>query len=95
MITYRVRLDVPRELVLFVSRLLARHRKETGTRKNSRSLGCYRQAMFVLAWYRDKPDIPRLGARRGSQKVATDCTEQQVSLPRRRDHAGSGIAVWR
>ena len=62
MITYRVRLDVPRELVLFVSRLLARHRKETGTRKNSRSLGCYRQALFVLAWYRDKPDIPRLGA---------------------------------
>ena len=62
MITYRVRLDVPRELVLFVSRLLARRRKETGTRKNTRSLGCYRQALFVLAWYRDKPDIPRLGA---------------------------------
>jgi hypothetical protein len=62
LITYRVRLDVPRELVLFVSRLLARHRKETGTRKNTRCLGCYRQALFVLAWYRDKPDIPRLGA---------------------------------
>lgn len=62
MITYRVRLDVPRELVLFVSRLLRRHRKETGTRKNTRSLGCYRQALFVLAWYRDKADIPRLGA---------------------------------
>ena len=62
MITYRVRLDVPRELVLFVSRLLARHRKEIGTRKNTRSLGCYRQALFVLAWYRDKTDIPRLGA---------------------------------
>jgi len=62
LITYRVRLDVPRELVLFVSRLLARHRKETGTRKNTRCLGCYRQALFVLAWYRDKTDIPRLGA---------------------------------
>lgn len=62
MITYRVRLDVPRELVLFVSRLLARHRKVIGTRKNARSLGCYRQAVFVLAWYRDKADIPRLGA---------------------------------
>jgi DDE superfamily endonuclease len=62
LLTYRVRLDVPRELVLFVSRLLARHRKEIGTRKNSRSLGCYRQALFVLAWYRDKTDIPRLGA---------------------------------
>jgi DDE superfamily endonuclease len=62
LITYRVRLDVPRELILFVSRLLARHRKEIGTRKNTRSLGCYRQALFVLAWYRDKTDIPRLGA---------------------------------
>jgi hypothetical protein len=61
-ITYRVRLDVPRELVLFVSRLLARHRKEIGTRKGTRCLGCYRQALFVLAWYRDKADIPRLGA---------------------------------
>ena len=62
MITYRVRLDVPGELVLFVSRLLAQHRKEIGTRKGTRSLGCYRQALFGLAWYRDKPDIPRLGA---------------------------------
>lgn len=62
MITYRVRLDVPRDLVLFVSRLLARHRKEIGTRKGARCLGCYRQALFGLAWYRDKTDIPRLGA---------------------------------
>ena len=62
MITYRVRLDVPGELVLFVSRLLARRRKEIGTRKNTRKLGCYRQALFGLAWYRDKADIPRLGA---------------------------------
>lgn len=62
MITYRVRLDVPRELVLFVARLLRRHRKEIGTRKSTRSLGCYRQALFLLAHYRDDADIPRLGA---------------------------------
>jgi hypothetical protein len=61
-VTYRVRLDVARELIVFVSGLLARHRKEIGTRKNTRCLGCYRQALFVLAWYRDKADIPRLGA---------------------------------
>jgi hypothetical protein len=48
--TYRVRLDVPGELAVFVSRLLARHRKELGTRKGTRSLGCYRQALFGLAW---------------------------------------------
>ena len=62
MVTYRVRLDLPRELIRFVSRLLAAHRKKIGTRKNTRSLGCYRQAVFVLAWYRDDADIPRLGA---------------------------------
>ena len=55
---------MPGELILFVSRLLARHRKETGTRKNTRSLSFCRQALFVLAWYRDKADIPRLGWRR-------------------------------
>ena len=59
---YRVRLDVPRELVLFVSRLLAEHRREIGTRRGTRCLGCYRQALFALAWFRDKGDIPRLGA---------------------------------
>jgi len=62
LITYRVRLDVPRELVQFVSRLLAAHRKEIKTRKNTRSLTCYQQAVFVLASYRDDVDIPRLGA---------------------------------
>jgi len=61
LITYRVRLDVPAELVLFVSRLLAERRREIGTRKGTRSLGCYRQALFALAWFRDNGDIPRLG----------------------------------
>ena len=56
LITYRVRLDAHRELALFVSRLLARRRNEIGIRQDTRSLGCYRQALFVLAWYRDKAD---------------------------------------
>jgi len=61
-VSYRVMLDVPRELILFVSGLLAAHRCEIGTRKGTRRLGCYRQALFGLAWFRDKGDIPRLGA---------------------------------
>jgi hypothetical protein len=55
-------LDVPHELVLLVSGLLADRRREIGTRKGTRKLGCYRQAVFGLAWYRDKPCIRRLGA---------------------------------
>jgi hypothetical protein len=61
-LSYRVRLDVPGELVLFVSGLLAERRREIGTRKGTRSLGCYRQALFALAWFRGTGDIPRLGA---------------------------------
>jgi len=61
-ISYRARLDVPIALVLFVSGLLAARRRAVGTRKNTRRLGCYRQAVFALAWYRDRVSIPRLGA---------------------------------
>jgi hypothetical protein len=58
-------LDVPADLVRFVSGLLAARRREIGTRKGTRKLGCYRQALFGLAWFRDKGDIPRLGAGSG------------------------------
>jgi hypothetical protein len=61
-ISYRARLDVPVALVLFVSGLLAAHRRAAGTRKGARRLGCYRQAVFGLAWFRDRVSIPRLGA---------------------------------
>ena len=48
MVSYAVMLDVPRELVLFVSGLLAA-RRQVGTRKGTRRLGCYKQALFGLA----------------------------------------------
>jgi len=60
-VSYRVMLDVPAELVGFVSGLLAAHRRQIGTRKGTRRLTCYKQALFALAWFRDKGDIPRLG----------------------------------
>ena len=61
MLSYRVTLDVPVQLVLFVSRLLADRRREIGTRRGTRALTCFKQAVFVLAWFRDRPDIRRLG----------------------------------
>jgi hypothetical protein len=51
-------LDVSRGLLLYVSRLLRRERARRGTRL----LTCYRRAVFVLAWFRDKPEAERLGA---------------------------------
>ena len=62
MVSYAVMLDVPRELIWFVSRLLAARRRQIVTRKGTRRLGCYKQALFGLAWFRDKGDIRRLGA---------------------------------
>ena len=68
---YRVMLDVPRELIWFVSALLAPRRRSVGTRKKTRRLSCYRQAVFGLAWFRDKGDVRRLGSGSGlSQATA-------------------------
>src|SRR5258707_3740019 len=62
-------LNVPRDLIWFVSGLLAARRREIGTRKGTRRLGCYKQALFGLAWFRDKGDIGRLGAGFGLQQA--------------------------
>jgi hypothetical protein len=59
--SYRVLLDVPAELVLYVAELLGKHRREIGTRRGTRALSCWRQAIFALAWFRDRPDVARLG----------------------------------
>lgn len=61
MIYYRVVLDVPLQLLVKVSDLLKEHREEIGTRNGTRALTCFQQAKFVLAWFRDRPDLRRLG----------------------------------
>lgn len=62
MIAYPAMLDVPRELVGYVSRLLAAERCARGTRRKSRALTCWRQALFVLVWFRKREDLTVLGA---------------------------------
>ena len=52
MVTYVATLDVPRHLVVFLARQLAVHRRKLGTPKGSRALGCFRQAVLVLRWFR-------------------------------------------
>src|SRR5580704_8720746 len=56
-ITYRVTLDVPLQLVIKVSNLLRERRKEPGTRNGTRALTCYQQAVFILAWFRGRPGL--------------------------------------
>ena len=97
MVSYRVMLDVPRELIWFVSGLLASHRREIGTRKGTRRLGCYKQALFALAWFRDKGDIRRLGAGFGlSQSTAYRYLDEVIGCwrPARRGCRSSWSGHW-
>jgi hypothetical protein len=55
-------LDVPRELVGYVSRLLAAERRARGTRRRTRALTCWYQALMVLVWFRKGEDKTLLGA---------------------------------
>lgn len=57
MIIYRAMLDVPRELVRYVDRLLYRKRCRRGTPESVRRLTRFYQALFALAWFRSKPNI--------------------------------------
>jgi hypothetical protein len=80
-LSYRVTLDVPFQLAVFVSRLLADHRRELGTRAGTRALTCWKQAVFALAWFRDRPDIRRLGAGSGiSQATACRYKDEAVDV---------------
>ena len=62
MIAYPAMLDVPRELVREVARLLRAERRLRGTRKGSRVLSCWFQALLVLAWFRNQGDLPLVAA---------------------------------
>jgi hypothetical protein len=61
-IAYRAMLDVPRELIRYLARLLAAERRAVGTRKGSRALTCHYQAILVLVWFRKGEDKTLLGA---------------------------------
>jgi hypothetical protein len=74
-------LDIPVQLAWFVARLLAAHRREIGTRRGTRALSCWRQAVFVLAWFRDRPDIARLGRGFGiSQATAYRYLDEAIGV---------------
>ncbi|MDT7651760.1 MAG: hypothetical protein QOI36_3166, partial [Pseudonocardiales bacterium] len=62
MIAYRAMLDVPRELVREVTKLLRGARRARGTRTGSRALTCCYQALLVLAWFRNQGGIALVGA---------------------------------
>jgi len=59
----------------------AAHRREIGTRNGTRALTCWKQAVFVLAWFRDRPDIRRLGQGSGiSQATAYRYKDEGIEV---------------
>ena len=59
-VTYTAVLDVSEDSVLFVSGLLHAERVRRGTRKNSRALSTYRQAVLALRWLFDDTRMSQL-----------------------------------
>lgn len=70
MITYRATLDVSRELAMFVAQLLAHERRVHGTRKHTRVLTCFWQAVLGLRWFRDGVGAPALARDLGMSRAA-------------------------
>jgi hypothetical protein len=62
LIPYRAMLDVPAELLRYLSRLLAAERRRRGTPARSRKLTCRGQALLALRWFRDRTRPGRLAA---------------------------------
>lgn len=62
-------LDVPRELAQYLSRLLHAERRRRGTRKNSRVLTCFRQAVLGLRWFRQDVDVTALAQDHGVSRA--------------------------
>lgn len=69
MITYRATLDVPMELLRFVTRLLITERRLRGTPAGSRALTCREQAILVLRRFRDRTRIEQLGRDHGVSRA--------------------------
>jgi len=60
LIPYRAMLDVPAELLRYLTRLLKAERRRRGTPAGSRKLTCRDQALLALRWFRDRTRIDRL-----------------------------------
>ncbi|MGW9032666.1 hypothetical protein ACWGQ5_53785, partial [Streptomyces sp. NPDC055722] len=64
-ITYTAVLDVRRATAEHLAKLLRGHRERLGTRKGTRALGVFRQAVLVLRWFVDGTRLVQLARGNG------------------------------
>jgi hypothetical protein len=62
-------LDVPAELLRYLSRLLRAERRRRATPAGSRKLTCRDQALLALRWFRDRTRIEALGRDHGVSRA--------------------------
>lgn len=62
-------LDVPRVLAQYVSRLLRVERHHRGTRRDTRALSCFEQAVLGLRWFREGREITALARDHGISRA--------------------------
>ena len=70
MVSHRDMSDVPRPVVEYLACLLAGRRRMIGTRAGTRALGPFRQAVFVLRWFRDHACVHCLAREAGISQAA-------------------------
>ncbi|WP_067137183.1 HARBI1 family protein [Microtetraspora malaysiensis] len=85
-ITYTAVLDVNKETAEFLARLLKEHRTRLGTRKDTRALGPFKQAILILRWFVDGTRIAQL-ARDNAISVPTAYRYLHEGLTVLADHA--------
>lgn len=85
-ITYTAVLDVSRATAEHLAQLLHQHRARLGTRKDTRKLGAFKQAVLVLRWFVDGTRIVQL-ARDNAISVPTGYRYLHEGLSVLADHA--------
>ena len=81
-ITYTTILEIGWETVEHLARLLAAHRARIGTRKGTRSLGPFKQAVLVIRWFLDGTRVRQLRADNGIGKPAAYAYPQEgIDVP--------------
>jgi hypothetical protein len=80
-ITDEAVLDVSEHSVQFLSKLLPEERIRRGTRKDTRALGTYKQAVLVLRWFLDDTRMSALARDNGIGKsTAYDYRDEAVAV---------------
>ena len=89
-VSYTAVLNVSEDSVLFLSALLAAERARRGTRKDTRSLSTYRQAVLVLRWFLDDARMSALATDNAISSSTAYAYRVLTVIP-----SADGLVGWR